>query len=47
MTIFEQVGVCPQYNPLYDNLTLKEHLEYFALAKGIPNEQIPRTLAFY
>lgn len=26
MDIFNEVGVCPQFNPLYDNLTVTEHL---------------------
>ncbi|XP_017782555.1 PREDICTED: ATP-binding cassette sub-family A member 5-like [Nicrophorus vespilloides] len=30
-------GVCPQHDILFDNLTPKEHLEFFAAVKGIPN----------
>ena len=40
MDIFEQVGVCPQYNPLYEKLSVREHLVVFATIKGIPNDQI-------
>ncbi|XP_026549656.1 ATP-binding cassette sub-family A member 8-A-like [Notechis scutatus] len=29
------LGYCPQENPLWSNLTMKEHLEIFAAIKGI------------
>jgi ATP-binding cassette subfamily A (ABC1) protein 3 len=35
MEIFNEVGVCPQFNPIYDNLTVDEHLIFFAKLKGI------------
>jgi len=30
------MGVCPQHNILFDHLTVKEHLEMFAVFKGLP-----------
>ncbi|CAG9770151.1 unnamed protein product [Ceutorhynchus assimilis] len=33
-------GVCPQHDILFDNLTPKEHLEFFATVKGIPSSKI-------
>ncbi len=27
------IGICPQYNLLYDDLTVREHLEFFAKLK--------------
>lgn len=41
------MGVCPQYNPIYENLTVYEHLEYFCLVKGLPAESIRPTINFY
>jgi len=29
------MGVCPQHNILFDDLTVKEHLELFAVMKGL------------
>jgi ATP-binding cassette subfamily A (ABC1) protein 3 len=28
------MGVCPQFDILYDDLTVKEHLELYAVFKG-------------
>jgi ABC-type multidrug transport system ATPase subunit len=28
------LGLCPQYNALFDNLTVEEHLRFFARLKG-------------
>ena len=33
--IREMLGVCPQHDTLYENLTVQEHLELFAAFKGI------------
>ena len=30
------LGYCPQHDILYDDLTVKEHLELFAIFKGTP-----------
>ena len=32
------MGVCPQHNILYDYLTVREHLELFAVFKGMDSE---------
>uniref|UniRef100_A0AAR5Q584 ABC transporter domain-containing protein n=1 Tax=Dendroctonus ponderosae TaxID=77166 RepID=A0AAR5Q584_DENPD len=41
-------GVCPQHDILFDNLSPREHLEFFATVKGIPaskiEEEVSRTL---
>nr|CAH7743826.1 unnamed protein product [Callosobruchus chinensis] len=46
--IRRMTGVCPQHDILFDNLTPKEHLEFFAAVKGIhPNlveSEVMRTL---
>lgn len=33
--IYSHVGVCPQYDALYENMTTEEHLRYFARLKGL------------
>ncbi|XP_038064701.1 ATP-binding cassette sub-family A member 5-like [Patiria miniata] len=32
---FRVIGYCPQHDPLYENLTVREHLEAYALIKGV------------
>ncbi len=34
------MGVCPQHDILFENLTVKEHLEMFATFKGMKSEDI-------
>ncbi|KAH9249876.1 hypothetical protein BASA81_012367 [Batrachochytrium salamandrivorans] len=36
-----RMGVCPQHDVLWDQLTAKEHLELFSLIKGIARKDIP------
>ena len=33
-------GICPQHNVLYDNLTVAEHLWFFAKLKGINDKKL-------
>lgn len=33
------MGVCPQHDILFDNLTVKEHLEMFATFKGVSGDE--------
>eukprot|EP00919_Chromeraceae_sp_WS-2016_P040686 GHVR01097097.1.p1 GENE.GHVR01097097.1~~GHVR01097097.1.p1 ORF type:complete len:171 (-),score=15.38 GHVR01097097.1:569-1081(-) len=47
MAIFQNVGVCPQYDSLYENMTTKEHLIYFAQLKGLDRAGIDKILEFY
>jgi ABC-type multidrug transport system ATPase subunit len=37
---YENVAFCPQHNPLWDELTLYEHLELYASIKGISKIKI-------
>ena len=30
------IGYCPQYNAIFDTLSVEENIEYFARIKGIP-----------
>ena len=38
------MGVCPQHDVLWDQLTGKEHLELFSRIKGIPEEEIEQEV---
>jgi ABC-type multidrug transport system ATPase subunit len=30
------IGYCPQYNPIFESLTVQQNIEFFAEIKGIP-----------
>lgn len=32
----KKIGYCPQYNALFDLLSVEEHLQFYAKLKGIP-----------
>ncbi|XP_064074250.1 cholesterol transporter ABCA5-like [Vanessa tameamea] len=38
--IRQMIGVCPQQDVLFDLLSVKEHLQFFAAVKGIPRRRI-------
>lgn len=38
--IRKQMGVCPQHDILFDDLTVREHLELFATFKGMDSDKI-------
>lgn len=34
------IGICPQFDILFPNLTIEEHLYFFAAMKGVPKEKL-------
>jgi len=41
LSLFRQkLGICPQHDVLFDNLTVKEHLEMFCVFKGVESNLI-------
>ena len=49
MNIFrEKVGICPQHDTLFEELTIREHLEMFSIFKGVSkdkvNEEVSKVL---
>ena len=32
------IGYCPQTNPIFDSLSVEEHIYYFARIKGVPTK---------
>ncbi|XP_033746448.1 ATP-binding cassette sub-family A member 3-like [Pecten maximus] len=40
----QSLGLCPQHNILYDNMTVEEHLWFFAKLKGCPSEQVKKEI---
>ncbi|CAL8379474.1 unnamed protein product [Gadus morhua 'NCC'] len=40
----QQVGYCPQVNPLWPRVTLREHLEFYAAVKGLQGYTVPDVI---
>ena len=38
------LGICPQHDVLFDDLTVKEHLEMFCVFKSVQKEKIPKEI---
>lgn len=45
--IFQDVGVCPQFNCLWDNLTPKDHLYLFGRMKGLQGCELKKNVKFF
>lgn len=41
------LGFCPQHNILFDQLTVREHIIFFALMKGFPLKDVEREVLRY
>ncbi|KAG0616755.1 hypothetical protein M758_5G140000 [Ceratodon purpureus] len=40
----KQIGYCPQFNPLLDFMTAREHLHLYASLKGVPSHNIAEVV---
>jgi ATP-binding cassette subfamily A (ABC1) protein 3 len=45
--IFKEVGICPQFDPLWEELTVFEHLEVFGGMKGLQGDELRENINFY
>ena len=43
--IFERLGSCPQFDVVWPQLTVKQHLEFFSALKGLPRKET-KAIAF-
>ena len=39
-----KIGICPQHDILFEDLTIKEHLNLFSIFKGVPSEQVDKEV---
>uniref|UniRef100_A0AAA9SRL6 ABC transporter domain-containing protein n=1 Tax=Bos taurus TaxID=9913 RepID=A0AAA9SRL6_BOVIN len=44
LQIRKSMGWCPQHDILYDNLTVAEHLYFYAQLKGLPRQKCPEEV---
>jgi ABC-type molybdate transport system ATPase subunit len=40
----KQIGYCPQFNPLLDFMTAREHLHMYASLKGVPSHNVAEVV---
>lgn len=45
--IRESLGLCPQHNILFDDLTVKEHIYFFSKLKGFAQKEIDEEIVKY
>jgi len=45
--VYENVGICPQFNALWDFLTVKEHLTLFGNLKGLRGHNLDSVINYY
>ena len=43
-TFREKIGICPQHDVLFEDLTVREHLEMFAIFKGVSSENLENEI---
>ena len=41
---FQEMGYCPQHDPLWERLTLQDHIEIYASLRGIPKGDIKKLV---
>lgn len=42
-----KLGICPQKNVLWDNLTVREHLQMWSRIKGVPKQNVDAVTSFF
>ena len=45
--IFKEVGVCPQFDCLWEDLTVKDHLRVFGRMKGLNGKELEENIDYY
>jgi len=45
--LFEQIGICPQVNPFWEDLTVVEHMRIFAKVKNVKPETVEILVNFF
>ena len=44
---FHNLGYCPQSDALWETITVREHLKYYSLIKGVPMNEIKKLIERY
>lgn len=40
----QDIGICPQFDVLFDHLTVKEHFWFYSKLKGVPSKRINQEI---
>ncbi|CAD7934701.1 unnamed protein product [Amoebophrya sp. A120] len=43
----QNIALCPQANPMWENYTMRQHIQFFARLKQIPEEEVEATILKY
>ena len=46
-SVRESIGLCPQHDILFDDLTVREHIEFYSRLKGLHNDDIHKEVIKY
>lgn len=41
------VGICPQFNTIYETLTVEEHLKLFGRVKGLKGNDLKESIEYF
>ena len=44
---FNSLGYCPHSDALWEDITVREHLEFYGLIKGVPKNEIKSLIERY
>merc|ERR1719339_440816 len=44
---FQQLGYCPQFDAVWQRVTIREHLALYATIRGVPSKRIPSLVKSY
>lgn len=45
--VYKEVGICPQFDALWENLTVYEHLKLFGQLKGLSGKDLEENISYY
>lgn len=44
--VHQNMGYCPQFDAINDLLTGREHLEFYAILRGVPEKEVCEVIYF-
>lgn len=45
--IYKDCGICPQFDPLWELLTVKEHIQVFGMIKGLSGKDLQENIDYF
>ncbi|EAR84995.3 transporter family ABC domain protein (macronuclear) [Tetrahymena thermophila SB210] len=47
LDVYQDVGICPQFDSLYENLTVEDHLKLFGRMKGLKGQDLKECVDYF